>query len=200
MVVGGPNDPDRNYYQHEQERLTRNLFALTQRVWQIDRDIEYSVELICSWHAELFVDVRGHAGVYRSKDFGEHYLTFGPNRSPERADVPRLLTEHVITAKKIFDQLHALEHTRNPLDFVRDVIEGSLYIHADFIRIHPFRDGNGRISRLILNYHLLKYNLLALSIASPKQEYIACLNKFFETRDMEPLLHLGLRLFADRFR
>ena len=37
--------------------------------------------------------------------------------------------------------------------------------HAEFVRIHPFPDGNGRTSRLIMNYQLLANGFPAVSIA-----------------------------------
>ena len=35
-------------------------------------------------------------------------------------------------------------------------IELAAWTHAEFVRIHPFLDGNGRTSRLLMNYQLLK--------------------------------------------
>mgnify|MGYP000603397565 CR=1 FL=1 len=34
-------------------------------------------------------------------------------------------------------------------------IELAAWTHAEFVRIHPFEDGNGRTSRMIMNYQLL---------------------------------------------
>ena len=35
-------------------------------------------------------------------------------------------------------------------------IELASYVHAEFVRIHPFQDGNGRTARLLLNFMLMK--------------------------------------------
>lgn len=40
--------------------------------------------------------------------------------------------------------------------------------HHEFIRIHPFDDGNGRVVRLLLNYVLLRAGLLPLVVKSQK--------------------------------
>lgn len=51
-------------------------------------------------------------------------------------------------------------------------------LHYRFVRIHPFDDGNGRISRLLLNYHLLRNGLPPIVIkSSDKQNYLFALQK-----------------------
>ncbi len=44
-------------------------------------------------------------------------------------------------------------------------IELAAWTHAEFVRIHPFIDGNGRTSRLIMNYQLMIHGFLPISIA-----------------------------------
>ncbi len=43
-------------------------------------------------------------------------------------------------------------------------IELAAFNHAEFVKIHPFVDGNGRTSRLIMNYQLMKSGFLPISI------------------------------------
>ncbi len=42
-------------------------------------------------------------------------------------------------------------------------------LHVDFVGIHPFIDGNGRVSRLIMNLELLKSGYQALNIRNDKK-------------------------------
>lgn len=46
-----------------------------------------------------------------------------------------------------------------------NAIELAAWTHAEFVRIHPFPDGNGRTSRLIMNYQLMANGFPAISIA-----------------------------------
>ncbi len=57
-------------------------------------------------------------------------------------------------------------------------IEVAAELHYRFVRIHPFDDGNGRISRLIMNYHLLKNDLPPVIIKSvDKKNYLFALHE-----------------------
>jgi Fic family protein len=44
-------------------------------------------------------------------------------------------------------------------------IELAAWVHAEFVRIHPFTDGNGRVSRMIMNYQLLSDGWRPVSVA-----------------------------------
>jgi Fic family protein len=51
-------------------------------------------------------------------------------------------------------------------------------LHYKFVRIHPFDDGNGRISRLLMNYVLYYHGLPPVIIKSAnKKDYLLALNK-----------------------
>jgi Fic family protein len=46
-----------------------------------------------------------------------------------------------------------------------NTIELAAWTHAEFVKIHPYEDGNGRTSRLIMNYQLMINGFLPISIA-----------------------------------
>lgn len=53
-------------------------------------------------------------------------------------------------------------------------IELAAWTHAEFVRIHPFLDGNGRASRLLMNYQLMAKGSLPVYIA--KEDRLAYYN------------------------
>lgn len=57
-------------------------------------------------------------------------------------------------------------------------VELAARLHYKLVRIHPFDDGNGRISRLVMNYVLLKHGLPPVIIKSAdKRQYLFALNQ-----------------------
>lgn len=59
--------------------------------------------------------------------------------------------------------------------------------HIEFIRIHPFEDGNGRTSRLLLNFNLLKQRLAPLVITEDLAEYY---HNYIRDNDVEGMANL----------
>ena len=61
--------------------------------------------------------------------------------------------------------------------------------HYKFVRIHPFDDGNGRVSRLLMNYVLLAHKLPPVVIkSSDKQNYLHALH-LADTGQYEAFIH-----------
>ena len=57
-------------------------------------------------------------------------------------------------------------------------VEKAALFHYKLVRIHPFDDGNGRIARLLMNYHLMKVRFAPVIIKSnDKKNYLFALNK-----------------------
>lgn len=74
-------------------------------------------------------------------------------------------------------------------------IELAAWTHAEFVRIHPFIDGNGRTSRLIMNYQLMINGFLPISIAKESRlEYYNALEEYAVNGNLEPFAELIAKL------
>lgn len=66
-------------------------------------------------------------------------------------------------------------------------IELAAWIHAEFVRIHPFTDGNGRTARLIMNYSLMSSGYLPINInTADRIGYYENLDKYASENVLEP--------------
>ena len=79
------------------------------------------------------------------------------------------------------------------LPFKKDLnpIELAAWTHAEFVRIHPFVDGNGRTSRLLTNYQLMSNGFLPVSIAKENRlDYYNALEIYAVEKRLEPFANM----------
>lgn len=70
-------------------------------------------------------------------------------------------------------------------------LEKASWIHAEFVSIHPFNDGNGRTSRMLMNYFLMENGYLPINIlAENKEEYYNSLDEYGKNKSLEKFLEL----------
>ena len=70
-------------------------------------------------------------------------------------------------------------------------IEKAAILHAEFIRIHPFMDGNGRTGRILANYSLIKDEMPTVSIRyNNTKEYFKALDKAIEQHEIDDLISI----------
>ena len=86
--------------------------------------------------------------------------------------------EMYMQIKNFYGDLKVKENELNP-------IELAAWTHAEFVRIHPFIDGNGRTSRLIMNYQLLIHGYLPISVAKENRlDYYNALEQYAVNGDL----------------
>lgn len=72
-----------------------------------------------------------------------------------------------------------------------DAISFAAFTHAEFVRIHPFPDGNGRLARIIMNYQLVKNDFLPISInTEDKSRYYDVLEEYGIKNDLKLFIEL----------
>ena len=186
-------DPSRTYSFEEEERLAYNLKNISEQVHRGSlRHLGINSALICFLHEHLFQGIRPHAGRVRHVDWGTEYLIFGPNRSAHRKDVVLKLEKVFIDLKRSIASFDAnIEHP----EYDSKAFYTAVWAHAEIINIHPFEDGNGRSTRLLMNWVLIRLGLHPISMDTVKLEYSACLNEYFLSRNIQPLLDLCLRVY-----
>ena len=71
-------------------------------------------------------------------------------------------------------------------------------VHNQFEIIHPFKDGNGRVGRLLLNNILIKHNLPPLNIElKNRSQYYATLQAYEKERNLRPTLEIFLKEYRE---
>ena len=67
-------------------------------------------------------------------------------------------------------------------------------VHNQFENIHPFRDGNGRVGRLLLINILLKHRMPPLNIElKNRRKYYAALQEYQNNHNIRPMIELMLK-------
>jgi Fic family protein len=115
-----------------------------------------------------------NAGVYRK----ENVLIGGAShRPPDHMIVQELMEQFVSNVENEWSTCHPVERAAK--------------VHAEFVKIHPFVDGNGRTSRLLMNYELMKAGFPPAVIkATDRARYYDALDHAHTTGDDEPFIQL----------
>lgn len=131
---------------------------------------------------EILTENIMQGGIYRNTDV----IITGASHTPP-------------TPNEMYNQLRFFyEDLKNNMN-IMNAIELAAWTHAEFVRIHPFLDGNGRTARLIMNYQLMSNNFLPVSIkVEERLEYYNALDKYATTKDLEPFVNLIAKLEEKR--
>jgi len=115
-----------------------------------------------------------NAGVYRK----ENVLIGGAShRPPDHLVVQELMERFVFEVENEWSTCHPVERAAK--------------VHAEFVKIHPFIDGNGRTSRLLMNYELMKSGFPpAIIKAVDRARYYDALDLAHTTGNDKPFIQL----------
>ena len=68
-------------------------------------------------------------------------------------------------------------------------------LHGEFVKIHPFMDGNGKTARLLLNFELMKNGYTPIIIKNEdRANYYDVLDIAHTTMNYEPFIELVSKL------
>lgn len=118
-------------------------------IFDLDESVEISAQLILEIHQIAFVKLYDWAGKWRQID-----VTVGKIKPPAPANVP-------IKMYQFLDNLNF--KIKNASDR-SERIDCITYAHYEFIKIHPFNNGNGRTGRLLMNLVCLIFGFKPLQL------------------------------------
>jgi len=135
----------------------------------------FSERLIKAIHSVVLKNIDNpNAGVYRH----ENVLIAGAeHRPPDFLHIP----------EQMADLVQAYH------DFTGHPIERAARLHVDFVKIHPFVDGNGRTARLLMNFDLMKSGFLPVIFqVAYRLAYYEALDKANTQNDYQDFLQLSM--------
>ncbi len=117
-------------------------------------------------------------------------VTFDPHRGVPYERVPGKCAALFRRVAELTAQLDTLATTATPDNFADALTTVAAYTHSEFVRIHPFRNGNGRTARVCVNYFPRRFGLLPLTYERPDAGtgYLAATDAWLSRRDPAPFV------------
>jgi hypothetical protein len=161
---------------------------------------------VCSWHAQLYAGCRvptpGYVGHLRGdpevpelRDYEVGVGRVQPDGFPEKVGVLSFRVASEVEA--VLSGLHAVlgrlderfppgNRPRTAAD-LHAVVQASALAHGEWIRVHPFANGNGRTGRIWVAFLCLRYGLPVFVHVKPRPEAIAYARAAWESMGRPPL-------------
>ena len=164
----------------EQLRTLRELIAI------YDEALVFTAADVRNIHRTWLVGIYSWAGEYRRVNVSKDDFPFAAAR-----EIPKLMDE--------LEEGPLRQYT--PCRFASDdeVVKALAIVHTELMLIHPFRDGNGRVGRLLATLMGLQANLPPLDLSDvtgkKRQEYFRAVQAGVG-RDYEPME----KIFSDVVR
>jgi cell filamentation protein len=118
-----------------QREESEALLATTQQlIDEITVDHRFIADDICRMHRRWLGHIYDWAGQYRSVNIAKGDFMFAA-----AAQIPRLMTQSECGPLRL--------HTPCTMESAKDQATALAIVHAEFVLIHPFREGNGRCGR-----------------------------------------------------
>ncbi len=112
------------------------LRALEEAIGIYDRRRRFTAADICDLHKMWLGGVYGWAGKYRNINLSKGGFTFAAQRH-----IPTLMAE--------FEKGPLQDFTPCNFSETEGIARAIAVVHTELVLIHPFRDGNGRVARLL---------------------------------------------------
>ncbi|MBS3090794.1 Fic family protein [Candidatus Pacearchaeota archaeon] len=142
-----------------------------------------SLNLIKELHEIVFRNSRNFAGYFRMR--GEEVVVRDGLGNVIHHGAPQ---SRVLTLLNELVEWYSKNRKKYPALILAAVV------HNQFENIHPFRDGNGRVGRLLLNNILIKNGLPPLNIDfNNRKDYYHALQEYEKNHNLKPTIDLLLK-------
>ena len=146
-----------------------------------ERLSEYSIKQIHSLILKNIDDE--NKGKYRTTNV---IISGAEHKPPQSFEVQSKMEEFIKNYNEKVTKLHP--------------IELASFVHIEFVKIHPFIDGNGRTSRLLMNLELIKAGFPPVVIElEDRLEYYKALDIGHTENDYKPFLELMKKVVEKSF-
>ena len=146
-----------------------------------ERLSEYSIKQIHSLILKNIDDE--NKGKYRTTNV---IISGAEHKPPQSFEVQSKMQEFIKKYNENITKLHP--------------IELASFVHIEFVKIHPFIDGNGRTSRLLMNLELIKAGFPPVVIKlEDRLEYYKALDIANNENDYKPFLELMKKVIEKSF-
>jgi len=146
-----------------------------------------SLDLIKRLHEITFRNSKPFGGKFRAK--GEEVVVADRHGTVVHRGAPSTLVV------KLLEDLISW-YDKNKQTYAPMIL--AVVVHNQFETIHPFRDGNGRVGRLLLNNILLKHDLPPVNIElRNRKEYYDALREYQNNDNIRPSIELVLKEYRN---
>lgn len=189
-------------FSNRDEQEVGGYYELLQNVFNAWESLTFNENTILHFHKELLKYVEKdetHRGEYKKRENAVHMV----NEQGKSVGILFQTTKAYLTPKEMFE---LVDWTKTALN--QNVYHPLLIISnfiVEFLNIHPFTDGNGRLSRILTNLLLLKAQYLYMPYVSHekliednKPEYYLALRHSQNTlRTKQPDISFWTNFFLD---
>jgi len=151
------------------EQLTEMILG------EIEIDQTITSDDLCEWHRRWLGNVYDWAGQYRLVNMGKDDFQFAAAHL-----IPKLMQAFNEKFLSVYTACDGMDENQ--------LIDALAIVHIEYILVHPFREGNGRLSRLLANIMALQAGQPVLDFTfmdDHKNEYFVAVQAGLD--DAEPM-------------
>jgi len=146
-----------------------------------------SIELIKKIHKIVFKNSKPFAGQLRKR--GEEVVIMDNRRNIVHEGAPQSRINYLLNELVFW-------YNRNKSEYPALVL--GAVVHNQFENVHPFKDGNGRVGRILLNNILIKHGLPPINIDfKNRAEYYVTLKEYEVNKNLKPTIELYLKEYKN---